>query len=71
VSSWVFNKHTQRGGPTTLGRRWLIGRDLRIKYTDQKGTSKASRWWLSHPGCAEYGCGEASAKKHDRPKREE
>lgn len=62
VASFAFNRHTQRGGATNLGRRWLIGRDLRIRYTDQKGTNKAGRWWDAHIGCGEYGCSDAGAK---------
>lgn len=62
VRNGIFNRHTQRGGATNLGRRWLIGRDLRIRYTDQKGTNKTGRWWERHPGCGEFGCADAEAK---------
>ena len=63
VASFAFNRHTQRGGATNLGRRWLIGRDLRIKPADQKGINASIRWWLPYPGCSEDGCGDAGAAK--------
>ena len=68
VASFAYNRHTQRGGATNLGRRWLTVKDLRIRYTDQKGTYKSGQWWLQHPGCAMYGCGEPSKKKKKKKK---
>jgi hypothetical protein len=56
----IFRRNTQRVGNTNLGRRWLIGRDVQIKYTDQKGTDKSQHWWQQHPGCYEHGCIDAS-----------
>lgn len=55
-------QHLQEQGSTNMGRRWLKGRDLRIKYTDQKG-SRHDGWWANFPGCSEVGCDDQDARK--------
>ena len=55
-------QHMQEQGSTNMGRRWLRGRDLRIKYTDQKG-SRHDGWWAAYQGCSEVGCDDPDARK--------
>ena len=56
-------QHLQEVGSTNMGRRWLKGRDLRIKFTDQKGT-KHDGWWRNYPGCTDgVGCDDPDARK--------
>ena len=54
-------QHLQEVGATNLGRRWMRGRDVRIKYTDQKGADHDG-WWYSHPGCSAEGCDDPDAR---------
>ena len=59
----ALNQHLQSTGPTSLGRRWLRGRDVRIKHTDQKGATQDG-WWERHPGCTRNaGCDDPDARK--------
>ncbi len=60
-------QHMQELGSTNMGRRWMRGRDLRIKYTDQKG-SRHDGWWNGHPGCSEVGCDDPDARKRTEKK---
>ena len=60
-------QHMQELGSTTMGRRWMRGRDLRIKYTDQKG-SRRDGWWNGHPGCSEVGCDDPDSRKRAEKK---
>lgn len=73
TSARALLQHLQAVGSTNLGRRWLKGRDLRIKYTDQKGSRKDG-WWETYPGCWRYGCDDPDARiradKAERRSRE-
>ena len=61
--------HLQELGVTSMARRWLRGRDTRIKYADQKG-SKKDGWWNAYAGCSEVGCDDPDAHVRANHKRE-